>query len=229
MARKQRVPKTLTRDEAKAVLEQPNTKTATGTRDRALLLVLYRAGLRVGEVVGLKKTALQAGGRKLVLRGKGDKEREVSLDGETRAALDLWLTHRGRFVTNGGPLFCGIKTGGQALTTRAVQKALRRYALRALGEERGGQVTPHRFRHTHATELLNEGFTIREVQERLGHARLETTQLYTQVDNEALAGKIDARPGIDEAPAPDADAEDLAARIAALTPEQRQALKALLG
>jgi integrase/recombinase XerC len=229
MARKRRVPKTLTRDEAKAVVEQPNTKTATGTRDRAMLLTMYRAGLRVGEVVGLKKTALQAGGRKLVIRGKGDKEREVALDGETRAALDLWLQHRARLVANGAPLFCGIKTAGQALTTRAVQKALRRYAVLALGEERGLQVTPHRFRHSHATELLNEGFTIREVQERLGHARLETTQLYTQVDNEALAAKINGRSATDGTPEPDTNADDLAAKIAALTPEQREALKALLG
>jgi integrase/recombinase XerC len=219
----------MTRDEAKAVLEQPNTKCATGARDWAMLLVMYRGGLRVGEVVGLTKMALQASGRKLVIRGKGDKEREVSLDGETRAALDLWLQHRACLVTNGGPLFCGIKTGGQALTTRAVQKALRRYAVLALGEERGSQVTPHKFRHTHATQLLNEGFTIREVQERLGHSRLETTQVYTAVDNEALADKIDARPGIDPQPEPDTEARALAAKIAALTPDQREALKALLG
>jgi site-specific recombinase XerD len=193
-----------------------------------MLLTMYRAGVRVGEVVSLRKTALQAGGRKLVIRGKGDREREVSLDGETRAAVDLWLTHRAKIIPNGGPLFCGIKTGGDGLTTRAVQKALRRYAVLALGEERGSQVTPHKFRHSHATELLNEGFTIREVQERLGHSRLETTQVYTQVDNEALAGKIDARPGVNPAeagPEPDADpAAIVAALLDRLTPEELEAL-----
>ena len=83
-------------------------------------------------------------------------------------------------------------------------------------------MTPHRFRHTHATELLNEGSTLPDVQRRLGHSRLDTTQIYLEVDDEALAATIDARPGIDEQPEPDAEAEELAAKIAAMTPEARR-------
>ena len=65
-------------------------------------------------------------------------------------------------------------------------------------------MTPHRFRHTHATELLNEGSTLPDVQRRLGHSRSATTQTYLEVDDEALAANADARPGVDEEPEPDA-------------------------
>ena len=78
--------------------------------------------------------------------------------------------------------------------------------MKVLGEKRGVLVTPHRFRHTHAAERLNEGFTLPEVQRRLGHSRSDATQTYLEVDDEALA-----------------------ASIAAMTPEAREALRALLG
>lgn len=234
---RRRLPKIMTRDEARAILEQPNTRTATGARDRAALLLMYRAGLRVGEVVGLTTRALQANGAKLVFRGKGDKERVVSLDADTRAALDLWLQQRAKVTGNGGALFCRVKghTGGQfagepgqALTTRAVQGMLKGYAAKALGVERAVQIGCHTLRHSHATELVDEGVNLRVIQERLGHARLAQTEVYTQVSEVAQRAVIDARPGIDEGPAPDAEAEDLAARIAALTDDQRAALRALL-
>ena len=115
----------------------------------------------------------------------------------------------------------------QALSARGVQQALKRCAVKVLGEEWGVLVTPHKFRHTHATELLNEGFTLLDVQRRLGHSRLDPTQVYREVDDEALAAKTDARPGTDEQPEPDTESQELAAKIAAMTPEVREAVRAL--
>jgi site-specific recombinase XerD len=226
-------------DEAKAILEQPNTATATGSRDRAMLLLMYQGGLRVGEVVGLTRANLQANGRKLVVRGKGDKERMVILDGETREALQLWLTHRRRFVTNGGPLFCRVKghTGegqfageaGKALTTRAVQGALKRYAEKALGGIRGREFGCHALRHTHGKELVEANANLRTIQDRLGHARVTQTQVYTQVSEAAQEEAVRALETLHGERQPDAEAQALAARIAALSPEAREALRALLG
>jgi site-specific recombinase XerD len=225
----------MTEDEAKAVLEQPNTRTATGARDRAMLLCLYRLGLRVGEVVGLTKRHLQADAGKhgkLVFAGKGSKEREVWLDADTRTAVDLWLTHRPKIAGNGDALFCRIKRGakggpvGDRLTTRAVQGMVKHYATEALGAERGAQIHPHVFRHSHATGLLRLGKPLPEIQGRLGHARLETTAIYMHVDSEAQRELAESLPSLTaaEAKAEDGKTADLAEALAALPPEQKKAL-----
>ena len=229
---KTRVPKTMTKAEVEKLLSEPSTKTATGARDRAAIMLMYKGGLRVGEVVGLRSINLQGEGRKLVFIGKGDREREVAIDGDTRAALDLWMMYRRDLVANGGPLLCRVKAGtrekggeaagaGEPVSVRSLQKSFRRYAVRALGEERGREVTPHQLRHTHATELRREGFDLREIQTRLGHANLGTTAIYTHVDDEELAAKIEARGSVAATP----DLADLAEK---LTPEQQSLVMALV-
>ena len=95
--------------------------------------------------------------------------------------------------------------------------------MNILGEDRGVLVVAHKFRHTHPTELLNEGSTLPDVQRRLGHSRLDTTRVCLEVDDEALAAKIDARPGTDEQPEPGAQTI-LAQLLDRATPEGREAL-----
>lgn len=181
------LPTVLTKDEAAALLAQTNTSCPTGLRNRALLELLYRAGLRNGEARHLCPGHIRwAEGIVEVRRGKGDKDRMVPVDQEVLGWLRAWQAKRppGRYF------FCTLKGG--PLSARYLQQLVRRLASRA-GIERA--VTPHTLRHSYATSLLNDGFNIREVQELLGHADLSTTQIYTHVSPADLAAKIQRRRG----------------------------------
>jgi integrase/recombinase XerD len=148
-------------------------------RDRALLEVLYACGARISEAAGLRTTAIEPSLRVLALSGKGGKSRLVPLGERARAALEAWLRDgrarilRGRksehvFPTKSGrPL--DRRTGW-----RAVKDAARRAGL-------SSAVSPHWLRHSFASHLLEGGADLRAVQEMLGHATIETTQVYTHV------------------------------------------------
>jgi len=126
--------------------------------------------------------------------GKGSKDRVVPIDQETTTWLRAWSEKRAALGLDArNPLFCAVKrTGlgsalGQTLTPRTVQRLVKRLA-KAAGIDK--QITPHALRHTYATRLLDEGFTIREVQELLGHSDVSTTMIYTHVNPAALRVKI---------------------------------------
>jgi len=187
---KRRLPKTLTRDEAGRLLASPNLRAPTGLRNRCVLELMYRAGLRVGEVVALEARDVDvAGGTIRVLDGKGG-DGTAYFDVElVRPFLEEWKrVRRGLGVPAGGKLFCTY-TGGP-ISTRYVQQMVKRMAQRATITAR---CTPHVLRHTFATELLDEGFTIREVQEALRHADVSTTMIYTHVLDSQLRDKIQRR------------------------------------
>ena len=132
---------------------------------------------------------------------------------------DGWLRAWHEKRPKGKTFFCTLKGG--PLSTRYVQQVVKRMAHRA-GLERVEKVSPHTLRHTYATELLDEGFSIREVQELLGHASVATTQVYTHVRPKGLADKIRAR-----TEAADAD-EALRQRLRAIPAEQRKRLLDIL-
>ena len=166
-------------DDCFAILEAPSPRSATGLRDRCALELLYGAGLRVSELVGLDLADIQEG--MLRVRGKGGKEREVPIVRKAQAALQAYLARRPELKPRDGTLL--LNRRGGRLTTRSVARHLARYALIA-GARR--HVHPHALRHSFATHLLDMGADLRGIQELLGHASLSTTQRYTHVSAERL-------------------------------------------
>ncbi|HEY6910924.1 MAG TPA: tyrosine recombinase XerC [Myxococcales bacterium] len=173
------LPNVVTVDDCFALLEAPSARTAAGLRDRAALELLYGAGLRVSELVGLDLSHLMA--KSVRVLGKGSKQRMVPLVAKARAALELYLSRRHELGPKSDALF--LNRRGGRLTARSVARQLDRYALIA-GARR--HVHPHALRHSFATHLLDMGADLRGIQELLGHASLSTTQRYTHVSSERL-------------------------------------------
>ncbi len=152
-------------------------------RDRAVLELLYGSGLRVGEVAGLTCVQVDLDRGRVLVRGKGDKEREVPMSDHAVDSLDVYLS-AGRPIMAGGDrtsLFFNRK--GKPFSGRDIRAMVEQYAGRLLP---GRRVTPHTLRHSFATHLLEGGADIRAVQELLGHASVATTQRYTHVSRTRL-------------------------------------------
>lgn len=186
--RPRRLPEVLTAEEVKALLEQPNRRCPTGLRNYTMMLVMYRAGLRVSEVLNLQPRDVDwKAGDVRVNEGKGKKDRVVPLEPWVLDALRAWQEKRpvSRWFFS--------TLDGQQLDDRYVRAMVKRLAKKA-GIQK--DVHPHMLRHTYATQLLNEGLSIREVQELLGHADVSTTMIYTHVNPVDLRRKIRARTGM---------------------------------
>lgn len=151
-----------------------------GARDRAVLLLMYGAGLRIAEALSLKGADLPLG-ETLTVTGKGNKQRVVPLIPVVRQAVAEYAQACPWPLAPAQPLFRGAKGG--ALGQGMVQKAMAR-ARKALGLP--GSATPHALRHSFATHLLGAGTDLRSLQELLGHASLGSTQIYTKVDAATL-------------------------------------------
>jgi integrase/recombinase XerC len=152
-----------------------------GTRDRAVLELLYASGMRVGELVGLDLADVKIGERLARVRGKGRRERVVPFGRRAAAAVESYLPHRARWrtgaVTDDDPLF--VNQRGGRLTDRSVRRILDAAVRRTATIHR---LHPHALRHAFATHLLEAGMDLRAIQELLGHSSLATTQVYTSVD-----------------------------------------------
>jgi integrase/recombinase XerD len=175
------LPRTLSAGEAERLIEAASGITPRALRDRALVELLYGAGLRVSEAVGLEKGGVDLDDRLVRIPGKGDKERVVPVGRQAVEALRRYLA-RGRphlDRRHRPELFLNAKGG--ALTRSGAFLILRRLA-RTAGLE-PGRVHPHLLRHSFATHLLEGGADLRSVQEMLGHADLSTTELYTHVSD----------------------------------------------
>lgn len=188
----QKLPKILSQSQVQALFATINVKCPTGLRNRALLDTLYRCGLRISEACNLQVADVDLQeGFIYVQQGKGKKDRYVPLDQDTIAWLKRWEAIR----PESGHYFCTLK-GGQ-LAPVYIRQVLDRLSKRSGVYIQDGRekvhVTPHKLRHTYATELLDEGFNIREVQVLLGHASIQTTTVYTHVRPEKLAKKIRER------------------------------------
>jgi len=178
------LPHPLTIDETRRLLEAPDPATPAGLRDRAILELLYGAGLRISELTALDVDDLDLEEGAVRVLGKGGKEREVPIGRFAREAVDAYLT-RGRPVlassTSRGALFLNARGGRLA---RQSGNRLLATHVRTAGIE--SRVTPHSLRHSFATHLLEGGADVRVVQELLGHASVATTQIYTLVTEEHL-------------------------------------------
>lgn len=183
--RRKRLPKALSRAQAEELLDQTDGG-RTPLRDRALLELMYAAGIRAAETVGVNVSDLDFREATVHVRGKGNKER-VALFGDLCAqALRAYLEQERVNPPAGDPLFTNER--GRRLTTRTVQNVVRRWAARA-GLPPG--VSPHTLRHSFATHLLDGGADLKSVQQLLGHESLATTQVYTHVSVERLRKAVD--------------------------------------
>ena len=160
----------LTRNELNALIGACSRRAPTGSRNRALIITLYRAGLRIGEALALKPKDLDAdAGTFRVLHGKGDKARAVSMDATAFDAVGRWLSIK----KCRGPVFSTLD--GKRLSQAYTRKMLPRMGRRAKIEKR---VHAHGLRHTFAYEMANEGKPIYVIQQALGHANAAITSLY---------------------------------------------------
>jgi site-specific recombinase XerD len=149
-----------------------------GIRLRGLIVVLWRAGLRISEALALTEGDLEPGrGAILVRRGKGGRRREVGMDEWGWHQLRPWLEHRVGLPV--GPLFCVLRgpTAGQPWSAASVRTQFRRLAARA-GVRR--RFAPHQLRHAHAVEMAREGVSLNVIQRQLGHANLGITSVYLE-------------------------------------------------
>jgi site-specific recombinase XerD len=168
-------PEVLTADEVKALIRSCSNRAPTGVRNRALITVLYRGGLRLGEALALMpKDVDPDAGTVVVLHGKGDRRRTVGLDPGAMAILLRWVEKRRSMgLTGRQPLFCTLQ--GRPLHPSYVRTTLHRLGEKAGIEKR---VHPHGLRHTLAYELMWEGVPAPVIQKQLGHTSLATTQRY---------------------------------------------------
>ena len=180
---KKGLPRPVTPDEAvimASTVAEDAAEEWIAARDRAVLLLLYGAGLRIAEALSLTAAALPLA-ETLLVRGKGGKERVVPLLPLVRAAVDDYAAKVPYVLSRNSPLFRGAKGG--ALAQAVIQRATARARV-ALGLP--PSATPHALRHSFATHLLSAGVDLRSLQELLGHASLSSTQIYTKVDAASL-------------------------------------------
>lgn len=168
-------PEVLTDEEVRGLIEACSNRAPTGIRNRALISVMYRGGLRAGETLALRpKDVDVSDGAITVLHGKGDRRRVVGLDPGAMAMLGRWLDTRRSLGINGHAcLFCTLD--GNPLKPSYVRTLLPRLARKAGIDKR---VHPHGLRHTHAYELMMEGVPVPIIQQQLGHSSLATTDRY---------------------------------------------------
>ena len=176
-----RLPKhVLTIREAETVMAVPNVTDSLGLRDRAILETLYSTGIRRMEVVGLKLYDMDVDrGTLMVRQGKGKKDRMVPIGGRAISWINRYITEvRPRLIVDPNDVTLFLTHLGEAFTTNRLTQMVREYVDAADIGKRG---SCHLFRHTMATLMLENGADVRFIQAMLGHAKLETTQIYTQV------------------------------------------------
>lgn len=202
-SRKRRLPKYATREEVAALLAQPNLRSATGLRDRCMMELMYRAGLRVSETCLLEPRDVYLVGDEGRIRIVGGKSGDSTAYFDPASVWPLLEKWRGVRADLGFAesrwLFCTIKASltvkggshdpGRPVSRRAVQRMMERRCRKA-----GiAHITPHMLRHTFATELLDEGFHIRKVQALMRHANLATTEIYLHLADSGLGAEVAAR------------------------------------
>ena len=172
-----------------ALVSAPETDSPLGLRDRALMELLYAAGIRVSELVGLDTADVDLSDGLLRVRGKGRKERLVLIGGPARRALGAYLREGRPQLAAGAEAALFLNRKGVRLSARGVQGLVHKYALAAGLDQR---VFPHLLRHTYATHMLEGGADLRVLQELLGHASINSTQIYTHVTERAKRRTIEA-------------------------------------
>lgn len=182
-----KLPRVLTEGQVEHLLAAPDATTALGSRDKAMIELLYASGLRVSELVGLTLPQLRLDAGFLIAFGKGGKERIVPIGESAEDAVASYLEKARPELLKGRHLFVFVNRLGGGLTRQGFWKILRAHGLRA-GIDR---LSPHIVRHSFATHLLEHGADLRAVQMMLGHADISTTQIYTHIHAHRLRGIYD--------------------------------------
>jgi len=178
-----KIPEVLTGADIDRLLAQPDMSSKEGVRDRAIIELLYSAGLRVSELAGLELTDVNLEEKMLRCFGKGSKERVVPIGDYVVETVSHYLDIRPEFLKKKFSQHLFVTRLGRKFTREGIWTLVKNYAKRA-GIEK--DVYPHIFRHSFATHLLAGGADLRSVQEMLGHADISTTQIYTHVDRSRL-------------------------------------------
>ncbi|GEN34114.1 tyrosine recombinase XerC [Aneurinibacillus danicus] len=179
-----KLPSFLFPKEIESLLSLPDTAQPLGMRDRAILEMLYASGMRVSELTGLTMRSVDLFAGTALVFGKGAKERYVPLGEHALRAYE-------QYIRAGRPMLCKqqktdalfVNVRGEPLTDRSVRRMINKYVEQA---SELLKVSPHTFRHTFATHLLENGADLRSVQEMLGHASISSTQIYTHVTRERM-------------------------------------------
>ncbi|MCX7705399.1 MAG: tyrosine recombinase XerC [bacterium] len=175
----ERLPSFLTYEEIESILEAANRQDEQGLRDRAIMELLYSSGLRVNELVSLKISDINIADETVKVKGKGNRERIVPVGSCALNYIFDYLKKR----KNNRSLYLFLNKKGGRITSRSVERIIKKYAKIAGISKK---VTPHTFRHSFATHMLDRGADLRIVQEMLGHSDISTTQIYTHVTVQQL-------------------------------------------
>lgn len=177
-----KLPKYINYEDIEKILNTPDLKTDIGIRDALILELLYVTGIRVGELVNIKLKDININEKNIKILGKGNKERIIMFGSRALYLLNKYMKIRNNFIKYDNDYLILSKTGRQ-INTREI-----RYIIDRISKQAGidMNISPHTFRHTFATHMLNEGADLRSVQELLGHENLSTTTIYTHLSNEKL-------------------------------------------
>jgi integrase/recombinase XerC len=193
-----RLPKTLNVDEINQLLEGNTNKPETGKtspaenklekRDTAMMELMYACGLRLSELSGLNLQNIDWQQQTVQVTGKGQKQRRIPFGRKAKAALNDWLKQRA-IVADETETALFVSLRGSRLSNSSIQKRLKKMAF---NQGLNTNIYPHMLRHSFASHLLESSKDLRAVQELLGHANLSTTQIYTHLDFQHLAGVYDS-------------------------------------
>lgn len=183
------LPEVLTLEEVDLLLDSFDMDNPKEVRDRAMLETMYASGLRVSELISLELGHINSKSRFIKIRGKGSKERIIPIGEYAIYYLENYIDHIRSRNPGAKSKFVFLNRAGKPLTRQYFFRACREYARRAGIEI---EISPHTLRHSFATHLLENGANLKEVQEMLGHAKIETTQIYTHISTKRILSAYDA-------------------------------------
>lgn len=181
-----RLPETLGVDQLNSLLAMHDDD-PLAIRDHAMMELLYGCGLRLSELTGLNMANIDWQQQVLTVSGKGNKQRRIPFGKKAATALKNWLKERALLLKQEDPALF-LNKNGQRISNRSVQQRLKKWALK---QGLDSNAYPHMLRHSFASHILESSSDLRAVQELLGHANLSTTQIYTHLDFQHLAGVYD--------------------------------------
>ncbi|MCP4021544.1 MAG: site-specific tyrosine recombinase XerD [Desulfobacteraceae bacterium] len=178
------LPKIISVEEIEQLLQVPDLKKPRGFRNLAMLEIIYGAGLRVSELILLKTRDINLDSGLVRVMGKGSKERIIPIGAIAKSVTRKWIEQaRPQLLKNMQSEYLFVARAGKPMTRQAFWKIIKKYALLAKISK---NITPHTFRHSFATHLLEGGADLRSVQTMLGHSDISTTQIYTHISREYL-------------------------------------------
>ena len=182
--KEKRIPSFINYEGIEEIFNIPNLKTIEGQREKAILEVLYGSGIRVSELVNIKLKDIDFNNKTILIFGKGSKERIVSFGEPAKEAMKMYIDDsRKKYLDGKESEYLIVGNNTQKLTTRRIEQIIDKLITKTSIKM---NITPHMFRHTFATHLLDNGCNLIAVQELLGHESLSSTEIYTHVSNEHL-------------------------------------------